>query len=163
MRTSLIIDSRKGAKAQRKNNTLSAFAPLREIFFTTILFVTFLNSATAQTQKEDGTWWDNNLEFKVLFEDMDSTGELMICIAQIANQKCVENLTTGFQVKIYDAANKEIWNSLWTGKNLDFKFKKPFPNAAYLTIEANKNYVVNTMTGTRIYQDEALFLKYNLR
>ncbi len=146
---------------------LSAFASLREFKFSRAIFMlafltTFLNSATAQTQKEDGTWWDNNLEFKVLYQDIDSTGELMICIAQIKEQKCVENLTTGYQVKIYDASNKEIWNSLWTGKNLDIKFKKSFPDAAYLTIEANKNYVVNTLTATRIYQDKALFLKYNL-
>ena len=159
---------------KRKYQTLCAFAPLpvrqtglRELKFSRAILVlafltTFLNSATAQTQKEDGTWWDNNLEFAVLYENIDSTGELMFCIAQIKEQKCVENLTTGYQVKIYDSNNKEIWNSLWTGRSLDIKFKKSFPEAAYLTIAANKNYVINSMTGTRIYQDKALFLKYNL-
>ena len=120
-------------------------------------------SVRAQVQKEDGTWWDNNLDFEVLYENLDSTGELVICIKNIEVDRCIENLTTGFQVNIYGSGDKEIWTSLWTGRNLDFKFKKPFPEASYIIIKANKNYVVNSMTGTRIYQDEPLELKYTLR
>ena len=127
------------------------------------LTVLLFKSATAQVQKEDGTWWDNNLAFDVLYENLDSTGELMICIKNTEADRCIENLTTGFQVNIYGSGDKEIWTSLWTGRSLDFKFKKPFPEATYIIIKANKNYVVNSMTGTRIYQDEPLELKYQLK
>jgi len=123
----------------------------------------FGSSIQAQVQKEDGTWWDNNLEFEVLYENLDSTGELMICIKNTEADRCIENLTTGFQVSIFDSGDKELWTSLWTGRSLDFKFKKSFPEATYIIIKANKNYVVNSMTGTRIYQDEPLELKYILR
>ena len=123
----------------------------------------FSGSVLAQVQKEDGTWWDNNLVFEVLYEDLDSAGELMICIKNTVADKCIENLTAGFQVIIYGSGDKEIWTSLWTGRNLDFKFKKPFPAATYIIIKANKNFVVNSMTGTRIYQDEPLELKYILK
>jgi nitrous oxidase accessory protein NosD len=80
----------------------------------------------------------------------------------LKTDNCVENLTTGFQVNIYDAQDKELWNSIWTGRKLDIKFKKNFPDAARVEIKANKNYVINTMTGTRIYQDEPLQLDYKL-
>lgn len=122
----------------------------------------FIGSVKAQVQKEDGTWWDNDLVFEVLYENLDSTGELVICIKNVEVDRCIENLTTGFQVNIYGRGDKEIWTSLWTGRNLDFKFKKSFPEATYIIIKANKNYVINSMTGTRIYQDEPLELKYTL-
>lgn len=128
----------------------------------TILTSLFFLSAQAQVKKADGTWWDNNLAFDVLYENLDSTGELMICILNTEAEKCIENLTTGFQVSIYGRNDKELTNSLWTGKNMYIKFKTPFPEAEYIVIKANKNYVVNTMTGTRIYQDEPIEFKYIL-
>ena len=123
----------------------------------------FGSSMQAQVQKEDGTWWDNNLEFEVLYENLDSNGQLVLCIKNVKVDRCIENLTTGFQVNIYDSGDKELWTSLWTGRSLDFKFKKSFPEAIYIIIKANKNYVVNSMTGTRIYQDEPLELRYTLK
>ncbi len=123
----------------------------------------FGSSMQAQVQKEDGTWWDNNLEFEVLHENLDSNGQLVLCIKNVEVDRCIENLTTGFQVNIYDSGDKELWTSLWTGRSLDFKFKKSFPEAIYIIIKANKNYVVNSMTGTRIYQDEPLELRYTLK
>ena len=133
------------------------------LLFEVILTCLFVSSIQAQVQKEDGTWWDNNLEFEVLYQNLDSTGELMICIKNTEADRCIENLTTGFQVNIFGSGDKELWTSLWTGRNLDFKFKKPFPEATYIIIKANKNYVVNSMTGTRIYQSEPIELKYTLR
>lgn len=119
-------------------------------------------SAIGQTRKEDGTWWDNELAFDVVWENLNESGELIICVKSLKTDNCVENLTTGFQVNIYDAQDKELWNSIWTGRKLDIKFKKNFPDAARVEIKANKNYVINTMTGTRIYQDEPLQLDYKL-
>ena len=63
-------------------------------------------------------------------------------------------------MRIYDAANKEIWNSLWTGKDMDMVFSKEFPSAHHLIIKATRPFVINVLTGTRIYQDKAMELKY---
>ena len=133
------------------------------MLLTTVFITATFSEVSAQTKKEDGTWWDNELAFNVVWEDLDSSGEMIVCILSNNTGNCVENLTTGFQITVFDKTGKEVWNSLWTGRKLDIKFKKGFPEASYVMIEANKNYVVNTMTGTRIYQDEPLSLKYMLK
>lgn len=117
-------------------------------------------AASAQEQREDGTWWDNNLEFQVEEDLLRTLGELEICIFDGKREVCVENLMTMYEVRIFDSQNKEIWNSLWTGKNLKMKFSQPFPEANYIVIKALRPFVINKLTGTRIYQDEAMELKY---
>ncbi len=118
---------------------------------------------SAQTQKEDGTWWDNNLQFEIKTDILKAQGRLEICIYDSSRDLCIENLVTGYEIRIYDASNKELWNSLWTGKNMDMKFSKKFPNAQYIIIKATRPFVINILTGTRIYQDKALELKYTLQ
>jgi hypothetical protein len=128
------------------------------------LIATFLMltafSIQAQEQKPDGTWWDNDLTFKVVDDKLKLKSELEICIAK--NETCVENLVTGFEVRIYDSAGKELWNSLWTGSNKRIKFKKKFPQASYVVIKATRPFVINQLTTNRIYQDKPMELKHTI-
>ena len=123
----------------------------------------FMQNGWAQTQKADSTWWDNNLVFKVMQDQMKSRSELEICIYSTTHETCIQNLVTGFEVRIYDARGKELWNSLWTGKNKRIKFKKKFPTASYVVITATRPFVINEITTNRIYQDKPMTLKYTLQ
>jgi hypothetical protein len=73
---------------------------------------------------------------------------LSICIAQ--KDRCIENLQVGFIVRIYDTSGQEIWNSLWSGKNMDIRFKSPMPQAATYAVEATSDFVINRLTTNRI-------------
>lgn len=129
----------------------------------TVIFVVSVFAANGQVQKEDGTWWDNNLEFNVQFDALKEKGQLAICIYDSHRDMCIENVMTSYEVRIYNAANQELWNALWTGKNMDMVFKKNFPEAAYVVIKAMRPFVVNKMTGTRIYQDQPMELKFTVK
>ena len=134
---------------------------MRHIFF---VFAFFLAAqVVAQEQHEDGTWWDNNLEFQVKKDLIKQFGELEICIFDTKRELCIENLMTRYEVAIYNAANKQIWNSLWTGKDMDMKFSKEFPDAHYIIIKAMKPFVINKLTGTRIHMDKPMELKYMVK
>lgn len=134
---------------------------MRLVFFITFLMATLFTNA--QEQRADGTWWDNNLEFHVKADMIKTFGELEICIWDSKREMCVENVMTTYEVRIYDANNKEIWNSMWTGKDMYMKFKKKMPNAHHLTITALRPFVINKSTTTRIYQEKPLELKYTVR
>jgi len=125
-----------------------------------LLFSVSAFFASAQVQKEDGTWWDNNLEFSVQKDLVKQFGELQICIYDSKREVCIENLVTAYEVRIYDVANREIWNSLWTGKDMDMVFSKKFPTAHYVVIKATRPFVINVLTATRIYQEAPMELKY---
>ena len=134
---------------------------MKQLIFVLLVFSGWL--AAAQEQHEDGTWWDNNLEFKVEQDLLKKLGEIEICIYHKTNAMCVENLMTTFEIRIFDAANNEIWNSLWTGKDMYIVFSKAFPTAHHVTVRALRPFVINKLTGTRIYQDKALELKYEVK
>lgn len=128
-----------------------------------LVLLAFLISSlfiSAQEQRADGTWWDNNLTFYVKADMIKSFGELEICIWNSEREMCIENVMTTYEIRIYDAANKEIWNSMWTGKDMYMKFKKKMPNAHHLTITALRPFVINKTSTTRIYQDKPMALKY---
>ncbi len=127
-----------------------------------IAFLLFAYITHAQVQKEDGTWWDNNLMFKVLFENLKSEGEIWICVYDTSRQACIQNVMAPFEVRVFDQQNEEIWNSLWTGKNMELKFSKALPTAHRVEINATRPFVINKMTGTRIYQDKAMHLNFIL-
>lgn len=129
-------------------------------FFIAFGLILSAGFASAQVQKEDGTWWDNNLQFKVQKDLLKQFGELQICIYDSKRELCIENVVAAYEVRIYDATNKEIWNSLWTGKDMDMVFSKKFPTAHYVVIKATRPFVINVLSATRIYQDKPMELKY---
>lgn len=114
----------------------------------------------AQEQREDGTWYDGELAFKVVDEDLEKEGTMLICIYKTSNNRCIHNLITPFEVIIYNEDNEQIWNSAWTGTNTDLKFRQPLPGAKYVVIRAKNDYVVNTMSGKRIFTDGQMELEY---
>ena len=116
--------------------------------------------AGAQTKLADGTWQDLSLELGLRAEAIRESGVLRLCVAK--EGQCIENLTLGFMVRVYDKAGKEIWNSLWTGRTLDLKFKSPLTEAHKVLVEATSPNVVNKLSGTRIATGKPLKLEFTL-
>lgn len=114
----------------------------------TIIILITATQAFSQTKLSDGSWEDKNLSFAIIQEEVKQNGYLELCIEK--NGSCVENLTIGFTIIILDSAGKEIWNSLWTGKNMRIKFEKSFLEAEKIIVEAGAPFVINNLTGTRI-------------
>jgi hypothetical protein len=116
--------------------------------------------AGAQTKLADGSWQDLGLELGLRAEAIRESGVLRLCVAK--EGQCIENLTLGFMVRVYDKSGKEIWNSLWTGRTLDLKFKSPLPEAHKVLVEATSPNVVNKLSGTRIATGKPLKLEFTL-
>ena len=100
----------------------------------TIIILITATQAFSQTKLSDGSWEDKNLSFAIIQEEVKQNGYLELCIEK--NGICVENLTIGFTIIILDSAGKEIWNSLWTGKNMRIKFEKSFLEDEKIIVEA---------------------------
>ena len=118
---------------------------------TKVLTVIILFTATqafSQTKLSDGSWEDKDLSFAIMQEEIKQKGYLELCIQK--NGMCIDNLTIGFTIIILDSAGKEIWSSLWTGKNMRIKFEKSFLEAEKIIVEAGAPFVINNLTGTRI-------------
>ncbi len=131
-------------------------------FITTLLvFIAF--GLSAQIQREDGTWYDENLAFRIIEEDVQEKGEILLCIYNTENGRCIHNLQTGFEILVYNVNDEQIWNSTWTGSNTDIKFRMPLRGAAYIIVRARNDYVVNKMTGDRIFTDGPMELRYEVK
>lgn len=116
---------------------------------------------SAQTKVGD-RWVDNDLEWVVLSQSVRNRGTLELCIGNKTENRCVENVFTAFEIRVFDSAGKEIWNGLWKGDKKSIRFRKALPEAARLEIKATRGFVINWMTGSRIHQDKALELSYPL-
>ena len=129
-----------------------------KFFFLLFLFLGL--SLFSQTRLQDGIWEDQELSFDIVNEGIKEDGFIELCISK--NGFCVENLTIGFTIVIFDKTGKEIWNSLWTGKDMELKFERSFPEAEEILIEAGASFVINKTTGTRIGTGQPLKLVKNL-
>lgn len=127
-----------------------------------VLFLTFGVVSQAQETREDGTRYDENLEFKVIDEELKTEGTMLVCIYDSKNEACVQNVIVPFEVLVYNEDDEQIWNSIWTGQNMDLKFKVPMRGASYVIIQARADFVVNSRTGTKIYTDGRMTLKHEL-
>lgn len=116
-------------------------------------------SLTAQTKVGD-KWVDNNLTFKVTDDFIKTKGEFYMCIEDQSREVCIENLSSGVEVKIYDQNNELLWEGIASGRRKGMKLPKAYSNAYYITIEAFKAYVVNKSTGNLIHQDEKIKIKH---
>jgi hypothetical protein len=117
-------------------------------------------AAQAQTRLADGQVQDLGLELGLRAEAIKQSGTLWLCVAK--EGQCIENLTLGFTVRVYDANGVEVWNSIWTGRTLDLKFKKPIPTAHKVVVEAISAQVVNKLTGNPISTGKPLKLEFVL-
>ena len=107
--------------------------------------------------------YDNELSFYVVSEQMRKYGEIEVCVFSDKVNMCVGNLTTSFEIHIFDANDQLLAKSIWLGMNLNIKFKKNYPKAKYLEIKAVKPFVINKTTGSKIYQDEPISGKFTLK
>lgn len=130
-------------------------------FFYLLTFLTCLFSKKVYSQTyENGKWIDDNLTFKVVYENIKKSGELHLCIANKNNDLCIGNLMVPFEVFIYDRKDSLIWSSIWTGNNMQLKFKRKLPMAYKVNVKAKAPYVINKLTTTKIYQKQPLELIY---
>lgn len=116
----------------------------------------------AQEKRADGTLWDNSLHFIVESESIRGNGQMTICVAD-KNESCIQNLATVYELYVYDEQGKVLVKSIWKGEKKNIKFKQAYPKAKSIEIKAQKPFVVNILTGTRIYMDQPMVLKMNLR
>ncbi|MCC5918506.1 MAG: hypothetical protein JJU02_14385 [Cryomorphaceae bacterium] len=130
-------------------------------YFVSLLLLLLFSQLRGQ-ELIDGKYYDNELSFFVIEENIRRTGALEICIVNIDNM-CVENLMTGFEVLVYNAQNEIIWKSIWSGRNMRIKFKQKLPDAHTIHIIARAPFVVNKLTTTRIHQDKPMELKYKVQ
>jgi hypothetical protein len=93
-------------------------------------------------------------------ETVREEGAFTLCVAQEKEGRCVENLLTPCVVRVFNSAGTEIWNGTYTGMVPYVVFKKALPAAARMEIVAQKNFVINVMTGTRIYTGQPLRATY---
>lgn len=126
----------------------------------TLMFLILAFAVAGQSRPAEARAQDLMLELGVRAEAIRQHGILRLCVAK--EGQCIENLTLGFVVLVYDASGAEIWNSMWTGRTLDLKFQKPLPNAKRIVVEATAPYVVNKSTGNRIATGTPLKLEYDL-
>tara|TARA_B100000780_G_scaffold278827_1_gene253870 strand:- start:4604 stop:5002 length:399 start_codon:yes stop_codon:yes gene_type:complete len=115
----------------------------------------------SQTQLENGEWEDKYLSFKISQESIRENGSINLCISK--DSICIENLIVGFTVRLIDFKGVQISNSLWTGKNMEIEFKKAFPEAIEILVEAGAPFVINKITGTRISTGKPLSLRKYLK
>ena len=124
-----------------------------------IAFLSFSMSLLAQ-EKVGDKWVDNNLTIKVIDDQVKSLGVFVFCVLDSATQFCIENLTTGIEVEIYNRQNEILWKGLGSGRTKKLKLIAPMPDAHYLKIKAFKPWVVNKSSGNRIHQDNRIEIKY---
>lgn len=134
----------------------------KQIFALLVLIVS-AGSAFGQT-KVGEQWVDNNLAFEIIYDDVRTKGRIDICIVDTSRAtSCIENLQSGFEVKVYDASDKMIWEGIGSGRTSALMLPNPLPQAKYVTIKAFKPYVTNKSTGTRIHQEQPIEIKYTVR
>ena len=121
-----------------------------------LLFSVLSVASVAQTRLADGSWEDKDVALGMISESVRVDGRLTLCIAK--EDQCIDNLTIGFTVRVFDAAGKEIWNSVWSGKTMEIQFSKPLPTAARIYILAAGDFVINRTTANRISTGNPLSL-----
>lgn len=129
-----------------------------------MILCTLLLSATAIAQTKVGDKWiDNNLTLRVTEDQVKTKGEFYICVADTSRGPCIQNLVTGVEVKIYNAADELLWEGIASGRLKGLKLPGPMPQASYMLIKAFKPYVVNKTTGNFIHQDKTINVRYSIK
>jgi len=114
-------------------------------------------------ERVNGRWVDNNLTIWIEQDLIRKQGALYYCVADTSRGVCIQNLSTGFELKLYDAQGKLIYEGFASGRRRGVKLPKPFPNAYEVEIIAFKPYVINRSTASRIHQAEKIRVKYRVK
>ncbi len=127
------------------------------------LFLMLVTASFVSAQEKVGDKWvDNNLTFQVVKQSIKKDGILTLCIADTTRDACIENLQTGFELKVFDGDGNMLWEGIGSGRTRQVKLPKALPSASYITIVAFKPFVTNKRTGTRIHQEKPIRTKYTL-
>lgn len=131
------------------------------------VFLSFLLAIvgfTSKAQEKQGDRWvDDNLTFQVVKDEIKTEGIFAFCVLDTSRGTCIENLSSGVEVKVFDAQGEEIWEGIATGRSKDLKLPRALPTGKYLTIKAFKPWVTNKSSGTRIYQKKPIEIKYRIK
>ncbi|HAD96283.1 MAG TPA: hypothetical protein DCG19_02695 [Cryomorphaceae bacterium] len=133
-----------------------------KLFFVVLTLLTLGYTGYAQ-EKVGENWVDNNLTFAVTNDQIKGKGVFTFCVMDTTQGYCVENLSTGVEVRVFNRDGKEIWKGIGSGRAKTLKLAKPLPEADYLMIKAFKPHVVNRSTGTLIHQDKPIEIKYYIK
>ena len=129
-----------------------------------LIFCIALMSTTLSAQEKiNGRWVDNNLTIWLEEDQVRSQGVLYYCVADTSRGVCIQNLSTGFELKLYDAQGQMIYEGFASGRRRGVKLPQAFPKAYEVEIIAFQPFVVNKSTASRIYQDERIRVKYKLK
>lgn len=131
-------------------------------FLLTILFIN-LNFFGYSQEKVGDKWVDNNLTFEIVKDNIKTKGEFTFCIFDTLRSSCIQNLSSGLEVKAFDSDGNLIWVGIATGMKKSLKLPKPLPRARYLTLVAFKPWVANKSTGNLIHQDMPIEIKYYIK
>lgn len=124
----------------------------------------FLSAAGLQAQEKiNGRWVDNNLTIWIEDDQIRKEGVLYYCVADTSRGVCIRNLSTGFELKLYDAQGKLIYEGFASGRRSGVKLPKAYANAYEVEITAFKPWVINKSTATKIHQDKAIRVKYRVK
>ncbi len=113
-------------------------------------------------EKINGRWVDNNLTIWIEQDLIRVKGALYYCVADTSRDVCIRNLSTGFELKLFDANGKMIYEGFASGRRRGVKLPQPFPNAYEVELKAFKPWVINKSTASKIHQAEAIRVKYRV-
>tara|TARA_R110002050_G_scaffold297447_1_gene458936 strand:+ start:1258 stop:1662 length:405 start_codon:yes stop_codon:yes gene_type:complete len=131
-------------------------------FNLSIFFIALWSLNLSAQELVDGRWVDDDLQFIVVEQFIRGKGEIYICLSDSAGEVCIENLVSGYELKVFDAQENLLWEGFGSGRSKGVKLPQAFPQARYITLKAFKPWVVNKRTGNKIHQAKAIELKYTL-
>ena len=127
------------------------------------LLLLMLSISVFGQQKVGDKWVDNNLSFKITEDKVKLKGEFTFCVLDTSRETCIENLSTGIEVKVFSADDKQIWEGIASGRTKSLKLPKALPKARYMTLKAFKPWVTNKLTGNLIHQSAPIEIKYYIK
>jgi hypothetical protein len=130
---------------------------------TGLLLALGLSHLAKGQQKVGDRWVDDNLTIWITRDEVKERGAFYYCVADTSRGRCISNLTTGVKVKVYNGADKLIWEGKATGRTRGLVIPQKLPQARYMTVEAFRSYVINKSTGTHIHQSEPIRIKHPLQ
>lgn len=135
---------------------------MNQKFWLIIYLLSFSHLGFSQ-EKIGDKWVDNNLTFEIVSDEIKAKGEFSFCIFDTLRSTCIQNLSTGLEVKAYDAEGKLIWEGIATGMKKSLKLPRALPTARFITLVAFKPWVANKSTGNLIHQDKPIEIKYYIK
>lgn len=130
-----------------------------------VLLLTILLSSFGLKAQEkiNGKWVDNNLTIWVEEDLIRTKGALYYCVADTSRDVCIRNLSTGFELRLFDAQGKLIYEGFASGRRRGVKLPQAYPNAYEVELVAFKPWVINKSTAGKIHQAKAIRVKYRVK